>query len=193
MDVVRLIFAAVVLVNFVIVGTYRRRAQAGEKFSLAEEGPLIAVPLRLLALAALAYIGTYLAAPGVVSWSLVELPVWVRAAGVFVGLAVVPPLIVWTQRALGTNVTTTVITREHHQLVTHGPYRYVRHPLYVLGLLLYLSLATISGSWVLGGAVVAGFAIIAVRTGKEEAMLLERFGDEYRRYRDRTGRFLPCV
>jgi protein-S-isoprenylcysteine O-methyltransferase Ste14 len=192
-DVVRLIFAAVVLVNFVIVGTYRRRAQAGEKFSLAEEGPLIAVPLRLLALAALAYIGTYLAAPGVVSWSLVELPVWVRAAGVFVGLAVVPPLIVWTQRALGTNVTTTVITREHHQLVTHGPYRYVRHPLYVLGLLLYLSLATISGSWVLGGAVVAGFAIIAVRTGKEEAMLLERFGDEYRRYRDRTGRFLPCV
>jgi protein-S-isoprenylcysteine O-methyltransferase Ste14 len=146
-----------------------------------------------LALAALAYIGTYLAAPGVVSWSLVELPLWLRAAGAFVGLAVVPPLIVWAQNALGTNVTTTVITREHHQLVTHGPYRYVRHPLYVLGLLLYLSLAAISGSWVLGGAVVAGFALVAVRTGKEEAMLFERFGDEYRQYRDRTGKFLPMV
>jgi protein-S-isoprenylcysteine O-methyltransferase Ste14 len=192
-DVVRLIFAVVLVVNFVIVSTYRRKAQAGQKFSLEEEGALIAVPLRLLALAVLAYIGVYLAAPGLVMWSLVEVPVWLRAAGVFVGLAVVPPLIAWAQRTLGDNVTTTVITREHHELVTTGPYRYVRHPLYVLGLVLYLSLATISGSWVLGAAVVAAFAIIAVRARKEEAMLIERFGDEYRSYMQRTARFLPKV
>jgi protein-S-isoprenylcysteine O-methyltransferase Ste14 len=187
----RPIFAVVLLVNFVIVSTYRRKAQAGQKFSLEEEGALIAVPLRLLALAVLAYIGVYLAAPGLVMWSLVEVPVWLRAAGVFVGLAVVPPLIAWAQRTLGDNVTTTVITREHHELVTTGPYRYVRHPLYVLGLVLYLSLATIIGSWVLGAAVVAAFAIIAVRARKEEAMLIERFGDEYRSYMQRTARFIP--
>ncbi len=190
---VRLIVAVVLVVNFVIVARYRRRAQAGEKFSLREEGPLIAVPLRILALGMLIYICAYLAAPVVVGWSLVDVPAWVRAVAVCVGLFVLPPLIVWAQRALGANVTTTVITREHHQLVTHGPYRYVRHPLYVLGFLLYMSLATIIGSWALGGAAVVALGLMAVRTRKEEEMLIERFGDEYRKYMERTGRFLPNV
>jgi len=37
----------------------------------------------------------------------------------------------------------------------------------------------------------AGIVLLYARVGKEEAMMIERFSDEYRSYMKRTGRFLP--
>ena len=62
---------------------------------------------------------------------------------------------------------------------------------YTLGLLLYGSLALLSGSWFLGGILVAAFGVLLLRLPKEEAMLIERFGDRYRDYMQSTPRFLP--
>ena len=39
-------------------------------------------------------------------------------------------LIVWAFQSLGSNLTDTVVTRRQHTLITHGPYRWVRHPFY---------------------------------------------------------------
>ena len=189
----RLLFIAVFVVNFVNVAQYRRRAQAGERFSLREEGAWMVAVLRGLGLAGLAYVIVLMAAPEWVAWSVVELPDWIRWAGVVVGLGIVPPLMTWSQRHLGKNVTTTVVTREHHELVTQGPYRYVRHPLYMVGLLWWTSLSLISGSWVLMAVLAAGFVAVWIRTGKEEAMLEARFGEAYRAYRARTGKFVPRI
>ena len=58
-------------------------------------------------------------------------------------------------------------------------------------MLLYGSLALIAGSWVLAAGATVGFALALIRLPKEEAALLERFGEDYRRYRERTPRFIP--
>ncbi len=187
----RLAFIAAVLVNFALVARYRRSAQRGERFSLKEEGAWIAIPLRLAGLAAFTYLVTYMVAPQLLGWSLIDVPTPLRWVGAIAALGIVPPLLGWAQRSLGRNVTTTVVIRENHELVTDGPYRFVRHPLYTLGLLLYGSLALLSGSWFLGAILVAAFGVLLLRLPKEEAMLVERFGDRYRDYMQSTPRFLP--
>jgi protein-S-isoprenylcysteine O-methyltransferase Ste14 len=84
-----------------------------------------------------------------------------------------------------------VVTRKEHALVTSGPYRWVRHPFYDSAALLVLASALIAANWfvLLTGAI--AFVLLAVRTGIEERNLLARFGENYRAYRDATGRFLP--
>jgi protein-S-isoprenylcysteine O-methyltransferase Ste14 len=100
-------------------------------------------------------------------------------------------LIYWVFSSLGNNVSPTVITRARHTLVTHGPYRWVRHPLYTTGMLSYLSFALLAEIWLIFLIAVPAFIVLAVRTSKEEARLVERFGEDYRGYMRRTGRFLP--
>jgi len=63
--------------------------------------------------------------------------------------------------------------------------------LYTFGTIFFLALALLSGVWWLGVGMLVSFAILFWRTGREEANLLKRFGDEYRTYMQRTGRYLP--
>ena len=88
-------------------------------------------------------------------------------------------------------MTRTVTIREDHRLVTSGPYRYIRHPLYTMGLLLFSSLSLIAANWFMMLGTVLAFVLVSLRLPKEEAALIEAFGDEYRAYMQRTGRFLP--
>ena len=100
-------------------------------------------------------------------------------------------LLFWTLRSLGKNLTDTVVTRKQHTLVTSGPYRWVRHPFYVCASLVELAVFLLSANaffLVTGGLI---FLLLALRTPVEEANLLGRFGEDYRRYMDRTGRFFP--
>ena len=101
------------------------------------------------------------------------------------------PFIVSAQRALGRNVSPTVMTHEDHELVTDGPFRWIRNPLYTAGALLFTGLGLISASgFLLVGAPVA-LVLVTIRLPSEEAELEKRFGDAYRDYVRRTGRFLP--
>jgi len=100
-------------------------------------------------------------------------------------------LLAWTLRSLGANLTDTVVTRRAHTLVTHGPYRWVRHPFYDAMALVILAIALIAANWFVLGAGVVVFALLATRATTEEGKLLARFGESYRLYHERTGRFLP--
>ncbi|TFF91392.1 isoprenylcysteine carboxylmethyltransferase family protein [Candidatus Thorarchaeota archaeon] len=79
---------------------------------------------------------------------------------------------------------------EEHALITSGPYRFVRHPSYTSYALcfvgLFLMLPSLVTTILLSG--VPAYNMIAKR---EEVMLLEHFGDEYREYMNRTGRMVP--
>jgi len=101
------------------------------------------------------------------------------------------PLIYWLFRSLGLNVTPTVAIRKTHTLVTHGPYRWVRHPLYSTGLLFFLGLSLLAANWFIALAILAGFTALTLRTPHEEARLIGKFGDEYRSYMRATGRYFP--
>ena len=99
----------------------------------------------------------------------------------------------WTFRTLGKNLTDTVVTRKKHTLVTHGPYFWIRHPLYSSAALIILAVSLIGANWFFFAVGVAVLAILVMRTRTEEMNLVARFGDSYQRYTDRTGRFLPRI
>jgi protein-S-isoprenylcysteine O-methyltransferase Ste14 len=170
---------------------HRLRSWASkEALDRRQEGLFILAILRPAGLLLWLGVITYLVNPAWMAWSSVPLPAWLRWPGV--GLfAMGAGLLAWTLRGLGTNLTDTVVTRRAHTLVTHGPYRWVRHPFYDAMALLVLAVALIAANWfvLLSGAVV--FALLAVRSRTEEAMLLARFGEPYRAYRQSTGRFVP--
>ena len=82
---------------------------------------------------------------------------------------------------------------ERQGLVTTGAFRYVRHPLYLGSMLFYLGLLLATFSLASLGL----FVVIAIFynyiAGYEERLLEERFGQDYARYRERSGRWLPGV
>jgi protein-S-isoprenylcysteine O-methyltransferase Ste14 len=117
-------------------------------------------------------------------------PVWSRWIGV--GLSVVGLLLlIWVHHNLGRQWSTNLQLRENHTFITNGPYRWVRHPMYTALFSFFIGLSLISASWLIVLLVVASIFVLYTRIGKEEAMMIERFGDEYRAYMQRTGRFFP--
>lgn len=133
----------------------------------------------------------YMIRPEVLAWAEVAAPTWVSWVGA--GLTVITvPLLIWVQESLGANFNTILGVRERHTLVTHGPYRWVRHPMYDVLFLYMLSILLLTGNLLVGGVFMGAFLLtIATRVAKEEAILEEVYGDMYRSYRLRTGRFLP--
>jgi protein-S-isoprenylcysteine O-methyltransferase Ste14 len=186
----RVVFAVLFVLLFGIVGTYRRRAQAGRRFDASPEGRGIFYALRLGGLALWGYCVLYVVFPGALQWSFLPLSPGIRWAGGAMTVAILP-WVVAAQRVLGRNVSPTVITHDDHELITTGPYRWVRNPLYVGGAVIFAGLGLLAASWFLVGAAVLSLVLVRVRLPEEEAQLEARFGDAYRDYVRRTGRFLP--
>jgi protein-S-isoprenylcysteine O-methyltransferase Ste14 len=88
-------------------------------------------------------------------------------------------------------ITPAIATRKEHKLVTAGPYRWIRHPLYTFGTLFFLSFALMADSWFIAVMALVAIVLLSIRLPKEEALLIEKFGDEYRGYMKCTGRFFP--
>jgi protein-S-isoprenylcysteine O-methyltransferase Ste14 len=128
--------------------------------------------------------------PAWMAWSAVSLPPSIRWAGAGM-LIIACGLVLWTFRSLGKNLTDTVVTRQEHSLVTHGPYRWVRHPLYDSATLLFVAVSLMAANWFIFVTGVVALLLLIVRTRTEETKLVDRFGDGYRAYMERTGRFFP--
>jgi protein-S-isoprenylcysteine O-methyltransferase Ste14 len=128
--------------------------------------------------------------PDWIAWSSMPVPRSARwiGAGLFVAGC---GLLAWTFRSLDLNLTDTVVTRRAHTLVVHGPYRWIRHPLYDAVLLITVGFALAAATWFVLATGLAVFGLLALRTRIEERKLVERFGEDYRQYMRRTGRYLP--
>ena len=80
----------------------------------------------------------------------------------------------------------------HDQLCTMGPYRFVRHPIYAGGVLLgAVGISLLCNSWIILPLPVFMFITFSILVRKEEAMMMEVFGEEYERYAACTGRLFP--
>lgn len=190
-DFFRVALIVVMLTTLSVTAYHRVQAAAsGEKISRSEEGLLLAVTLRLSGLLLLLSTLAWLLFPASVQWAVVPLPAWIRWGGVVSGV-LCSLLMYWTLSSLGHNLTDTVMIRAAAALVTNGPYRWVRHPFYVTSALVIASVTIITANWLIGVCGLLVLGLLAVRTPKEERMLLDRFGPEYQNYMDRTGRFLP--
>lgn len=180
----------ILVLAILAIGIYHRAraARSRERISRKEEGKLIW--LRLFGLFLWLGVIAYLINPQWMQWSTLRFPRWIRWMGV--GLAsLCVPLTYWVFSSLGKNITDTVVTRKNHTLVTTGPYRWVRHPLYIVVVLLSVSLSLLMSSWFILATTAPLIFYLAIRTPMEEAKLIERFGDQYHAYMDRTGRYLP--
>lgn len=181
----------VALAVFAPFAAYRRaRSVTDETLDRWQEGAFILFGLRLGALPIFLGIVAWMIDPAWMAWSSLSLPVWLR----WVGIALVAcsgMLLVWTFHNLGKNLTDTVVTRREHSLVTTGPYRYVRHPFYLTFALGALGVSLAIANWFTLLASLIPMSFLVARTRIEEEKLIQRFGDEYRDYMRRVGRFVP--
>jgi protein-S-isoprenylcysteine O-methyltransferase Ste14 len=171
---------------------YRRLARrAGETIARRREGLALGLFRALFALPLFAAVVAYLINPAWMAWAELALPVWLRWLGVAIGGLAIPSAW-WLFRKLGTNVSETVLTKSNHTLVTSGPYRWVRHPLYATGGALLVAVGLMAANWfILGFAIVALVLIRVIVVPMEEERLIAKFGDDYRHYMERTGGMFP--
>lgn len=94
---------------------------------------------------------------------------------------------------LGRQYSAEVTLQEGHQLITNGPYRYVRHPRYLGVIFLALGFSLLFRSWVGLGLTAVVFALLLLRIKDEEALLLAEFGEEWIAYCHRTKKLFPFV
>jgi protein-S-isoprenylcysteine O-methyltransferase Ste14 len=174
-----------------IVAHYRLESQAaGDRLDRRQEGPFILLTLRPVGILCMLGLMAYMLDPTWMAWSSIALPRWLRWTGVGLGI-VSGSLLIWTLHSLGRNLTDTVVTRREHRLVERGPYRFVRHPFYATVALAIAANGLAAANWFLLGSGAAVLVLIAIRTRKEEELLVARFGEAYRMYMERTGRFVP--
>jgi protein-S-isoprenylcysteine O-methyltransferase Ste14 len=83
--------------------------------------------------------------------------------------------------------------REHHELLTNGPYRVTRHPIYtgILGMLLGSALITGFGGVLVALLVLGG--VFLARIQREEKLMLQTFGEQYNRYQREVPRIVPFL
>ena len=186
-----LVFVGVTVGFFAVRAYYHRLAVRYGGEAEFKEGKLHTRLRRLFGIPFMLAVLAYIIQPDFLSWADLPLPVWAQWAGVVMGVISIP-LIWWVHQALGANFSTTLHVRSEHTLITSGPYRWVRHPMYTV---LYIHLAAImllTRNWFVGGiSLLALTVIIVARLRHEEAVMAEKFGPEYDGYIRRTGRFLP--
>ncbi|HKZ69521.1 MAG TPA: isoprenylcysteine carboxylmethyltransferase family protein [Anaerolineales bacterium] len=190
---IKLALFTLIFLFFVVRAYHHRKAETeGGKIEYREKN-LKAIRLMrgVGGIVFLSAFASYFVAPQWVSWAAIPLPGWLRWAGLALGYANLP-LLWWIEATLGKNFNTTLHLREGHTLVTTGPYRWVRHPMYTSLFIFTIALLLASANWLIGLPLVLSLIVIVVnRIDREEALMMEQFGDEYREYMKRTGRLLP--
>jgi protein-S-isoprenylcysteine O-methyltransferase Ste14 len=178
--------------TFVAVGVYHRvqSLRSGERLDRTREGWAILIAIRLLGLLTVGSTAALLWKPAWFEWASLPMPVGVRWIGV-AGFACAVAWLIWMFRTLGLNLTDTVVVRRDGHFVDHGPYRFVRNPMYTGVLMMGMTLGLALGTWLVPIVASLMFTLLALRTRTEERYLIERFGDRYRHYMERVGRFFP--
>ncbi len=187
------VLAAVILFTGIGISSYFRSKadrDTGEKISRKVDGSALMTIIKVGGLVLWLTPLVYLLNPNWMAWSKIGLPDWARWLGVAIGLLCVV-MIYWLFSSIGSGISPTSATRKQHTLVTNGPYRWVRHPLYTVGSSLFIAFGMMADNWFIAALGVLAFIAMASRTPKEEANLIEKFGDEYREYMKHTGRYLP--
>ena len=187
------ILAALILFTAMGISSYFRLKadrDSGEEISRRVDGTIFVTMIGIGGLVLWLSPFVYLLNPAWMAWSKIGLPEWVRWLGAVIGI-VCTLGIYWLFSSIGIGITPTSATRKQHQLVTSGPYRWVRHPLYTFGSSMFVAFGLMADNWFISLLGVLAFIAMASRTPREESNLIEKFGDEYRAYMKRTGRYFP--
>jgi protein-S-isoprenylcysteine O-methyltransferase Ste14 len=188
------IIVPVIIIGFAVHRGYYVRKHGEEKNSLKkrEEGWASKIA-GILGMIGFVAILIYAVNPAWLAWASLPLPLWLRWLGVGVA-ALGFSLLQWAQNTLGKNWSDTPRMIREQSLITSGPYRLIRHPIYTAFLGILGSTLLISANWLIGLAWLGMTVLeVASRIRFEETLMLEYFGDQYRLYMKKTGRLLPRI
>ena len=102
-------------------------------------------------------------------------------------------IILIAQITLWKYYSSTLVIKENHQLITHGIYRFVRHPIYLGNIIVFMGIAVYVSS-LYGFLTLLGLIpVFIVRIRMEERLLTEEFGDRYRTYKKNTRKLIPFI
>ena len=167
-------------------------AQIGDKKGRQwKESKIGLIVLPALGIATLFLLIAYIGFPDFLPWMYLGLPEIVRWVG-FSASVVICVFLLWVFKTIGKAGAKHVIVSEDMKLITTGPYSRVRHPMYTGFIAYSITWFLITDHWGVSALFLAAMLfIVFIRTPEEEKALIEQFGDEYRQYMERTGRYLP--
>lgn len=115
---------------------------------------------------------------------------WIGLIGFGFGL-----VLFWrVHRTLGRNWSPILEIRRNHRLITDGPYKYVRHPMYTQIWIWVICQWLILSNWIVGiVGVLTWTTLYVIRIAEEEKMMVEEFGQQYEDYMKRTRRIIPGI
>lgn len=168
----------------------RKESQSKPKTTRKQSIGWVGVILSIGIVGMFASIIIYFLLPLWSSWFHLPFPSLLRWVGVILGISSLP-LIIWIHRTLGRYYAAELRVLDEHAIITAGPYSRIRHPMYTVFILITLSILLIIAN--LFATIFALLVIIMLYpiSKREEQMLITQFGDRYRDYMQRTGRFLP--
>ncbi len=187
------LLAALFAMRFYFMIQVRRsgeRLTPDEQAVRREGGQVIFIFRVVMFVALIAFLVMYIAGAAWIDIFRFPLPAWLRWLGFALGVISVA-FWTWTQIHLDTQWSAQLqLTKDHH-LVTSGPYARIRHPLYTGMFGWCLALILLTANWIFLAICALSAAGILWRIPKEEQMMVESFGDEYKAYMQRTGRIFP--
>lgn len=175
----------------VIIRKFFTRKHGGEKINTGIEN--------LMENILLGFIGISMIAPliffftGWIDFANYEVPISMRYTGLV--LFAFSGWFIWKSHFdLGKGWTFSLETHDSHKLVTHGIYRLMRHPMYAAHLVWAIANVLIIPNWVAGPTFLFfSIILLVIRIPKEEKMMLNEFGNDYKVYMKRTGRVFPKI
>ena len=192
--ILHLLFSGLYLLFLFERGYFQAKAMrvSGEANKFRESKKKMATMIFFFLVAQLWVIGSfvYIVKPTFMEWTYFPIPSWIRWVGMIITVSGMT-LEFSTQIYLGRNYSTTLHISDEQSLVTTGPYRHIRHPMYTALITVGIGLGLLSKSWYFLLPFLATGILIAFRVRREEEAMIERFGDEYIEYSQRTGRFFP--
>ncbi len=99
----------------------------------------------------------------------------------------------WARVTLGRNWSAVVTLKEGHELVQHGPYRFVRHPIYTGMLIMFFATALAQSHLAGFVGVLLMFGSFWIKLEREERLMLRQFPERYAAYQQRVKRIIPFV
>ncbi len=194
-EIVFRIFMIVAFIAMFVIRIYFQSKVLGEKREVKiQENKLSLVAGSIAALTTLTFGAEYIFFQGTFKFTyLLDYPDWLRWLGV-VTLAAGITLLGLAHYHLGKSFNSLVVSKEDHQLVTTGPYRWIRHPIYTAYLMNYVAGGLLASNLVLTFVPVVFFGLMIInRIPREEAVMREEFGQDYINLEKRTGRLLPSL
>ena len=191
----RYLFVAGLLVQEIIRFPHRKRNQRARRAGhfVDDRSGGIEVALSVVAWAGMEIVPLFYAFTTWLDWADYTLPAWLGWLGVAV--LVLATWLLWRAHAdLGRHWSPTLQIAPEQHVVTTGIYAHLRHPIYTSLLLTGIAQAMMLPNWIAGWTGIAAFLMVYfVRIPREEAMMMEHFGEAYARYRVRVGGLLPRV